>query len=195
MSGVTRLPIWSVCQEVIRACLCVSYSVVQAAKLGGSPQWVTSDGPRFALGGGVAFTPLDANKFVRITGFQRPRTGEATDMLTSVVGVGENSTSWITPLAMLHANLWTSRHVGLAASLGVTAKAGIEGTDVEYLLGPSISFLDNRVFITVGGYAGKQHKLAGDLFVGAALPQDLNEIPTTKNTKWSIGFGLTWKIR
>ena len=79
-------------------------------------------------------------------------------------------------------------------SLGITAKNDNKGADLEYLVGPSFSFLEDKLFLTLGGYAGRQQKLEGDLFPRAAIPSDLAELPIRKNYKWSFGVALTYKI-
>jgi hypothetical protein len=47
------------------------------------------------------------------------------------------------------------------------------------------------MFFTFGGYAGKQQKLAGDLFLGAPVDGDF---AVRKDYKWSWGFSFTYKI-
>jgi hypothetical protein len=48
------------------------------------------------------------------------------------------------------------------------------------------------MFFTVGGYAGKQQKLAGDLFLGAKLDGD--SVPVRKDYRWGLGFSFTYKV-
>ena len=79
-------------------------------------------------------------------------------------------------------------------SLGITAKNDNQGTDVEFLLGPSVSMLDGNMFFTVGGFAGRQQRLAGNLFEGFAVPTGVDEIPIQKNYRWNIGFALNYKL-
>jgi len=95
--------------------------------------------------------------------------------LMSLIGTKERSSSRVMPIALLHARVteWNSFIDGLHLSLGVTAKNDKQGTDVEYLLGPSLSMLEHRLFLTVGSYAGKKQALEGNLYPGAAVPSSL----------------------
>jgi hypothetical protein len=88
---------------------------------------------------------------------------------------------------MLHYRLPFSRNI--FASVGFTGKRDDYGVDLEYLIGPSILY--KSMFLTFGGYAGKQQKLAGDLFEGSPIEGD---IPVRKNYKWGFGFSFTYKI-
>jgi hypothetical protein len=108
--------------------------------------------------------------------------------LTSIVGVSEDSGRRISPIGMLHYRLPYARNV--FASVGVTGKRDDAGVDLEYLLGPSVLY--RNMFFTVGGYAGKQQRLAGDLFLGAKLEDD--SVPVRKDYKWGLGFSFTYKI-
>jgi hypothetical protein len=102
-------------------------------------------------------------------------------------------------MLMLHGRLYRPDEEkwgfsGLHWSLGITGKNDNKGTDIEYLVGPSASFLNDQLFLTVGGYAGKQQALDGNLFPGAEVPKDLAEIPVHKNYHWKLGFALTYKL-
>jgi hypothetical protein len=93
---------------------------------------------------------------------------------------------------MLNTRLSNYPKYNLFFSVGVTAKGSSTGTDVEYLLGPSFNFLNKNAFFTFGAYAGRQQKLAGDLFVGARLND--KEIPVNKEYKWAPAFAFTYRI-
>ena len=118
-----------------------------------------------------------------------PATGNPTNdrNLTKIVGISEHSSRRFAPLAMLHYRLPFSRT--LFASVGFTGKRDDYGVDLEYLIGPSVLY--KNMFFTFGGYAGKQQKLAGDLFEGSPIDGD---IPVRKNYKWGFGFSFTYKI-
>ena len=160
-------------------------------------------GVRFALGGGVSFSPLRKIEYQRIQGFELDRNGNIVkdasgkESFTSVVGLTQDSSTRISPLVMLHGDLhdFTGPAISMNASLGVTAKSDNKGTDVEFLLGPSWGFLDNKLFVTTGAYIGKQQVLIGNLYVGAALPKDLAEIPVRKDYHWQFGIAVTYKIK
>jgi len=116
--------------------------------------------------------------------------------LTTVVGLKEGSRSRITPLVLLNGRIHDKVGPidGIHLTLGITAKNDNKGTDVEYLLGPSFSFLEDNLFLTVGGYAGRQQKLGGGLYEGFAVPSTVSELPIEKNYHWDFGFALSYRI-
>lgn len=151
----------------------------------------------FEVSGGIVFSSLGKREFQPVLGYARNEQGvivgedgQPTDKreLTTVVGVSEDSGRRISPVAMLHYRMPYVRNV--FASVGVTGKRDDAGTDLEYLIGPSLLF--RNMFFTVGGYAGKQQQLAGDLFLSAKLPG--TSVPVQKDYKWGLGFSFTFKI-
>jgi hypothetical protein len=156
---------------------------------------------RFELSAGMAFSTLDRREFKSVLGYARnvdgvivDADGKPTDKrdLTNIVGLGESSKHRFAPLVMLHTRITNNPKYNLFFSVGVTAKKDTVGTDVEYLLGPSFNFLNKNAFFTFGGYAGRQQKLAGDLFVGAKLPG--TDVPISKEYKWAPAFSFTYRI-
>jgi hypothetical protein len=79
--------------------------------------------------------------------------------------------------------------------LAITAKNDNKGSNAEYLIGPSVSFAEDRTFLTVGLYGGQVQKLQAQLHPGGAIPKELAEIPVRKNTHWKLGVAMSWKIR
>jgi hypothetical protein len=162
----------------------------------------TGEAPFFSLTGGLVFSALERFEFQRVQGFERDRQGnevlvDGKPNFTSVVDLKEGSRTRILPMVMLNGRLpGTQRGIldGVHISLGITAKNDNKGADLEFLLGPSFSLLEDNIFFTVGGYAGRQQKLEGNLFPGVAVPSDLAELPVRKDYRWHIGFGLTYRI-
>jgi hypothetical protein len=157
--------------------------------------------PFFSISGGVAFSPLRKLEYDRIQGFERDQQGNLVLVngkpnLTTVVGLKEGSRSRITPLVLLNGRIHDKVGPidGIHLTLGITAKNDNKGTDVEYLLGPSFSFLEDNLFLTVGGYAGRQQKLGGGLYEGFAVPSTVSELPIEKNYHWDFGFALSYRI-
>jgi hypothetical protein len=152
---------------------------------------------RFELSAGMTFSSLDRREFQPVLGYPRNAQGEIIDpatgnpttdrKFTTVVGLSEQSSSRFAPLAMLHYRLPLSNNI--FASAGFTGKQDAYGVDLEYLLGPSVLY--KNMFFTFGGYAGKQQKLAGDLFEGAFVDDD---IPVRKDYKWGWGFSFTYRL-
>lgn len=152
---------------------------------------------RFEISGGMAFSSLGRREFQPVIGFPRnaqgdlinPETGSPTTdpKLTTIVGLSEDSSRRFAPIGMLHYRIPYTENI--FASVGFTGKRDDYGVDLEYLFGPSILY--RHLFMTFGGYVGKQQRLAGDLFEGAAIDGD---IPVRKEYKWGFGFSLTFKI-
>ena len=151
---------------------------------------------RFELSGGLVYSSLERREFQPVLGFARNQAGELTDgqTLTKVVGVKENSEHRITPLVMLNTRLTNNPRYNLFFSLGITGKRDNAGTDIEYLLGPSFNLFSNNLFFTAGTYAGKQQRLAGDLFLNAKLPDNQSDIPVMKEFHWKPGFAITYRF-
>jgi len=156
---------------------------------------------RFELSGGMAFSTLNRREFQAVLGFPRNANGQIVDKdgnptdkreLTSIVGISESSKSRFSPIVLLNTRLTDNPKYNLFFSVGVTAKNDSKGTDIEYLIGPSFNFLNKNAFFTFGAYAGKQQKLAGDLFEGAALSD--SSVPVEKKYKWAPAFSFTYRI-
>lgn len=179
--------------------------VTEAQALPNSPfkaKFTFGNAPFFSISGGLIFSPLRKREYIRVQGFERDAQGtqvlvDGKPNLTTVIGLKENSPTRIIPAIFLN-GLLTERRTGFIdgvhLTLGITAKNDNKGTDVEFLVGPSLSMLERRMFFTFGGYAGKQQKLAGNLFEGLALPTDVSEIPVEKNYRWGAGFALSYRI-
>ena len=155
----------------------------------------TINRPRLELSAGIVYSSLERREFQEVLGFERDRDGNLTngETLTKVVGFSEDSDHRLLPIAMLNTRLTNRPNRNLYFSLGVTAKRTNSGTKVEYLVGPSVN-LNSGLMLTVGGYAGKQQKLAGDLFLGAKLPSGISEVSFRESYQWKPGFALTYRI-
>jgi hypothetical protein len=179
--------------------------VTEAQPILNSPfkaKFTFGNAPFFSISGGLIFSPLRKREYIRVQGFEQDAQGNQVLVngkpnLTTVIGLKESSPTRIIPAVFLN-GLLTQRKTGFIDgvhfTLGITAKNDNKGTDVEFLVGPSLSMLERRMFFTFGGYAGKQQKLAGNLFEGLALPSGVTEIPVEKNYRWSAGFAISYRI-
>lgn len=156
---------------------------------------------RFALALGAAGSGLDVTRFERIQGFELDRSGQLVLVnkepnFTSVVGISEQSSYRLAPLVILHTRVHEGFWLfsGLHLSLGISGRVD-DGLAAEYLAGISFSFAEERYFLTLGGYYGTQETLEGQLFPGAALPEELTDIPLRKERKWDFGLAMTVKVR
>ncbi len=149
--------------------------------------------PRFLLSGGLVFSPLRRETFDNVKGFVRDANGNATgDGNKSVVGLSENSPRRLLPMVMLNTRLTSFEPTSLYFSLGVTAKHD-DNIDVEYLLGPSFSLLNERALFTFGGYVGKVQQLVPDVKIGDEIPDEAGDAKLfTKRYSWKPGFSFTY---
>jgi len=157
---------------------------------------------RFSLSGGMVASVLDREEYQISQGFVRDRKGNIVTDATGVektgpvVSIKEQSGSTLLPIAILHANLWDFQNgVGVHLSTGVTAKSDNKGTSVEYLFGPSFSFLDRHFFLTGGAFAARRQILADGLFLGAPADKLTAEGLASKHLNWGWGFAISYKLK
>ena len=155
---------------------------------------------RFALAAGAAFTPLDYIKFGMVQGVELNAEGNPVGSppnIKRVVGFEEESSQRVSPLIMLHTRLregsrWNS---GYHFSFGFAGNIADGGVNLEYLVGPAISFAEERFFITLGAYNGRTEELRDGFFLGQPLPDLITSPPVVKGRDWDWGFALTYKFR
>jgi hypothetical protein len=156
-------------------------------------------GQRFTIAGGWYWSTLEKPQYEPVQGFPLDRDGNVIipEALGPTVGFLERSGSRNGPIAALHTRLWpdTDRWNHLWLTFGITAKNDNEGTNAEYLVGPSVSFAEDRAFVTFGVYGGRVQELQGQLFEGGVIPKELATIPVMKNMHWKFGVAFSWKIR
>jgi len=118
--------------------------------------------------------------------------------LVPVVGLKRSETRTAAPGLLLNTRLWrfseSSPVQSAFVTVGVTAKAD-NGADVDYILGLSAGLLGDRVIITGSLYFNRRQDLAGDLYLGAKVPDDFTTIPVTKSYERGFGLFVTYKIR
>ncbi|MDQ3684077.1 MAG: hypothetical protein M3430_00545 [Acidobacteriota bacterium] len=160
----------------------------------------TGDGPRFTLSLGFMRSALEQRDYQPVLGFARDADGNLTDgrNLTYVLGLKEDSKNYVSPLFQLNTRLTNFGADRLTfnnfhLSLGVTGKRTDNTTDIGYFIGPSASFLRNRLFLSYGAFGDKQRRIAGDAFLGAKVEKS-DMIPTRKEFHWKSGFSFTYKL-
>jgi hypothetical protein len=155
------------------------------------------DTRKFSLSGGVVLSRLEKREFQPVLGIARDINGTPTNgnALTYVVGLKENNDWNIGPVLLLNTKFWerADRNFGLHGSVGITGKRDNAGTDIDYFFGPSVSFIRGLVFFSGGVYVGKQQRLAGDAFLGAAIDKG-DTVPVVKEYHSKPGFSLTFRI-
>lgn len=150
--------------------------------------------PRFLLSGGLVFSPLRRQTFERVTGFARDADGNPTgDGNQTIVGFGENSPRRLLPMVILNTRLRSFAPTSVFFSLGVTGKHD-DNIDIEYLLGPSVSMLNDRALFTFGAYVGKVENLVPDVKFGDEIPESVGDDAKlfTKRYSWKPGFSFSY---
>ena len=95
-------------------------------------------------------------------------------------------------MVVLNTRLATFKPASLFFSLGVTAKDD-KDIDIEYLLGPSVSMLNDRAMFTFGAYAGKTQSLVPDVRIGDEIPDSAGDATlSTKRYSWKPGFSFSY---
>lgn len=161
---------------------------------------------RFFMAGGIAASSSDRTRFKIVDGFLLDRKGEfVLDPTTKeptigkVVGVEEDSVGRVAPAILLHGMIFRPEKGwlgidGIGIALGVGA-AGSDESVIEYFAGLTTSFADDQLFFTVGAFRGEETKLDGSFYPGAKVPSTVTVIPVVERHSWTLGFGLTYKIR
>jgi len=149
--------------------------------------------PRFLVSGGLVYSPLPRQTFVSTTGFSRDAQGNPVgDSNKTIVGFDENSPRRLMPMVFLNSRLASFKPASIYFTLGVTAKHD-KDIDVEYLLGPSVSMLNERAMFTFGAYAGKTSNLVPDVKVGDEIPESAGKASLfTKHYTWKPGFSFSY---
>jgi hypothetical protein len=149
--------------------------------------------PRFLVSGGLVYSPLPRQTFTTTTGFSRDAQGNPIgDSNKSIVGFDENSPRRLLPMVFLNSRLASFKPASIYFTLGVTAKHDRD-VDVEYLIGPSVSMLNERAMFTFGAYAGKTSALVPDVKVGDEIPDSAgNASLFTKHYTWKPGFSFSY---
>jgi hypothetical protein len=166
-----------------------------AASAGEVNEVVQIGKPRFMLSGGLVYSPLPRRTFESVKGFTRDAQGKPTgDGSANIVGFGENSSRRLLPMLLLNSRLLSTESASLYFSLGITAKRD-KDVDVEYLLGPSVGFLNDRAIFTFGAYGGQTQNLVSDLSVGDELPDSVGNAKLfRKSHVWKPGFSFSYSF-
>lgn len=152
---------------------------------------------RFALAMGAAFSGIDTATFKAVQGLPLNQDGTpaGTDA-ARIVAVDDQSNQRISPLVVLHTRLSDrTSWIGFHFSLGFAGSTGGNGVNLEYLVGPSLSFAEERFFLTFGVYNGRTQRLQDGFWVGRKLPDTIPDAPIVKGRSWDWGVAATYKLR
>ena len=159
-----------------------------------STQSIQIGRPRFLLSGGLVFSPMERRTFGPIKGFAHDSNGNPTGSGDdNIIGLTEESPRRLLPMAILNTRIHSFAPTSFYFSLGVTAKHE-DNVDIEYLLGPSVSLLNERALFTFGGYVGRVQQLVPDVKIGDKIPDSVGTDAKlfTKRYSWKPGFSFSY---
>lgn len=159
---------------------------------------------RISLSAGFGFSTINEIKIIRQSSLVPGEDGAPT--LGTRFGFENRSKFRPSGLVLLNAHLYRFRlfrpnDTTFAFSGGLvlsnrSGAAGDGGLATEFIAGPSLGFLDNRVFTTFGFHAARVEQLGGDFKIGDPIPANLPDpLPVEKNWRNGLMFSLTYRIR
>lgn len=151
--------------------------------------------PRFMLSGGLVYSPLPRRTFDRVRGFVLDAEGNPTGKGdANVIGFKQNSPRRLLPMVFLNSRLLDYNQGSVYFTFGVTGKKD-DNIDLEYLIGPSVSLLNDRALFTFGAYGGLTQNLVNDVQVGDAVPDTLGDAKFfRKRITWKPGFSFSYSF-
>jgi len=154
---------------------------------------------RFALAAGVGFSTLDNITYKRVWGFELDRNEQLVEPenFTTVVGREEDSSSCSFALLILHTRVlsWEKVYPGaFYISFGLTGRTGADKV-LEYICGVSLGLAEERFFLTLGLHYGRLQELERSMYIGAPVPNEVNDITVKNKWKWAGAITLTYRIK
>lgn len=152
----------------------------------------------FSISGGFGFSTVDERDFVFVQSTKEvTENGQTTQKVINRFGFKNKSSFRPIPLLLLNTRIYEQGDdiaYHISAGAGVDIKTGETGSDVEFIVGPSVSF-KRSMFITAGVHIGRVPKLAGGFEIGQEVPEGINEPPLEKEWKPGFIFAITFKLR
>ena len=146
-----------------------------------------------SLSAGIGFSTINDVEIIRQTSLG--------DDMTTVNTFGFKSNSSFKPsgVSILNGHLFelgTKRPVTVGASGGLVVSSRGGNNQLEYILGPSLGFQNNLIWMTFGFHAARVPQLAGGFSIGDRVPQGLQDpLPVQRNFKLGFMYALTFKVR
>jgi hypothetical protein len=152
----------------------------------------------FSISGGFGFSTINEREFVFVSSTKTvTENGQPVEKVINRFGFENNSSFRPIPLLLLNTRFYEFNDqfaLHLSAGAGVDIKTGETGSDVEFIVGPSVSF-NRSLFITAGVHIGRVPKLAGGFELNQEVPEGIDTPPLEKSWKPGFIFALTFKIR
>jgi hypothetical protein len=152
----------------------------------------------FSVSGGFGASALDKETFAFVSSTKTVVTdGTTTTASVSRFGRSDNSSYQLLPLLLVNTRVWEPNDVVsvlVSAGAAVDPGTGETGTDIEYVVGPSIAF--KRDFIlTLGYHFGRSPVLAGGFELDDEVPEGLAAPPLEQRREKAFMLAVTFKIR
>jgi hypothetical protein len=132
------------------------------------------------VSGGFGFSTVNEREFVFVQSTKPVTTnGQTTQEVINRFGFKNNSSFRPIPLLLLNTRVYEPNDniaLHVSAGAGGDIKTGEAGSDVEFIVGPSISF-KRSMFVTTGLHIGRVPKLAGGFQIGDEVPEGIDAPP------------------
>jgi len=151
-----------------------------------------------SVSAGFGFSFVDEKEFVFVPSTKTvTENGQTSQVVINRFGFKNNSSFRTLPVLLLNTRIYEKSDlfaIHFSGGAAVDVKSGQGGTDLEYIVGPSFSFM-RTLFITPGLHIGRVPKLAGGFTLDQEVPEGISEPPIEK--AWKSGFVVTftYKIR
>jgi len=152
-----------------------------------------------SVSAGFGFSTIDEKEFVFVQSTKTAvdANGVTTQKVINLFGFKNNSAFRTLPVLLLNTRLWEpSDRFAIHASAGaaVDVKTGQAGTDIEYIVGGSLSFW-RSLFVTPALHIGRVPTLVGGFTLGQQVPDGIKEPPVEKAWKKGFAVTFTYKLR
>lgn len=152
-----------------------------------------------SISGGFGFSALDEREFVFVpsTKTVTNSSGVTSEVVINRFGFKNRSSFRALPVLLLNTRVWEPSDTlafHLSAGAAVDIKTGQAGTDLEFIVGPSVSF-KRTLFVTTGLHVGRVPTLVGGFNVGQEVPNGISQPPIEKAYRNGFITTLTFKLR
>jgi hypothetical protein len=151
-----------------------------------------------SISAGFGFSRIHEKEFVLVPSTKTvTANGETTQTVISRFGFRNKSSFRPIPVLLLNTRVWEPTDtfaLHLSTGAAVDVKTGLGGTELEYIVGPSVSFW-RSLFITPGLHFGRVNKLAGGFELDQEVPTGISEPPIEKSWKKAFVTTFTYKIK
>jgi hypothetical protein len=147
----------------------------------------------FSISGGFGFSTVEEKEFVFVP--SKPPAGSQTPVNT--FGFKNHSSFRTIPLLLINTRVWEFNDtfaLHASAGAGVDVKTGQSGTDIEFIVGGSLSFR-RSFFVTPGIHVGRVPSLAGGFNLNDPVPSGVSTPPVEKTWKRGFVIAFSYKIK